>query len=255
MPSVGTVSSAQPTSRRFAGASDLEFASVRLPVADEQPGAPKRAAIGPVGSVPVWKSAADVVFGVIALTCFAPVMALAAVTVLLTSRGPILFRQTRIGLGEQPFMLLKFRTMYVGRDDRAHRELSLRELSGDASADPRTGLYRLTHDSRVTPAGRFLRRFSIDELPQLFNVLRRDMSLVGPRPALPWEVENFTLEQRRRHTTLPGMTGLWQVSGRSRLSALEMLALDIEYVDRRTPLLDLMILLRTPRAIFQRGTC
>jgi lipopolysaccharide/colanic/teichoic acid biosynthesis glycosyltransferase len=161
----------------------------------------------------------------------------------------VLFRQVRIGQDEQPFAMFKFRTMHVGSDDGPLRELNVAELRGIAEPGTSDGVFKLENDPRVTPVGRILRRFSIDELPQLFNVVRGEMSLVGPRPALPWEVELFTPEQRGRHACVPGITGLWQVSGRNRLSMPQMLALDVLYVERRSLLLDLRILLRTPRAV------
>jgi lipopolysaccharide/colanic/teichoic acid biosynthesis glycosyltransferase len=176
-------------------------------------------------------------------------MILAAVLVRCTSPGPVLFRQARIGLHGQPFVMFKFRTMRDGCSDEPLRELNLAELQGNADPGTSDGIFKLENDPRVTAAGRVLRRFSIDELPQLFNVLRGEMSLVGPRPALPWEVELFTPEQRRRHECVPGITGLWQVSGRNRLSMREMLDLDLLYVERRSTLLDVRILLRTPLVV------
>jgi lipopolysaccharide/colanic/teichoic acid biosynthesis glycosyltransferase len=129
------------------------------------------------------------------------------------------------------------------------RAMFIGELSGNSSPEPLSGLFRPAEHPRVTAVGRFLRRYSIDELPQLINVLRGEMSLVGPRPALPWEVELLNKEQRRRHTVLPGMTGLWQVSGRNQLSSAQMFAIDLEYIDRCSFMTDLKILLRTPRAV------
>ncbi len=196
----------------------------------------------------------DLVVACLALALLSPVMLTAAFLIKVTSPGPILFRQTRIGQAEKPFAMLKLRTMRVGGDDRAQRELNKRELLGDPSARASDGIYKLQHDPRITEIGRFLRRFSIDELPQLINVLKGDMSLVGPRPSLPWEVELFSVDQRRRHHCLPGITGLWQVSGRNALSMVEMLQLDVEYVERQSLALDIWILLRTPYAVlFDRG--
>ena len=128
--------------------------------------------------------------------------------------------------------------------------MNVRELLGDR-APPGTsgGVFRLEHDPRITGIGRWLRRYGIDELPQLFNVLYGEMSLVGPRPSLPWEVEMYTPEQCRRHECLPGITGLWQISDRYSLSMPEMLALDLHYMDTRSLKLDIQILLRTPRAV------
>jgi len=187
------------------------------------------------------------------LILIAPLLLVAAIAVAVSSRGPVLFRQIRVGRGEQPFRMLKFRSMYVDADHRLQEEMNRRELSGEAVAED--GLFKPVHDPRITPVGRFLRQSSIDELPQLFNVLKGEMSLVGPRPALPWEVELFTPEERRRHDCRPGITGIWQVSGRNRLSMRKMLALDLVYVRYRSLKLDLWVLLQTPRAVlFERAT-
>jgi lipopolysaccharide/colanic/teichoic acid biosynthesis glycosyltransferase len=183
----------------------------------------------------------------------APLMIWVAVLIRLTSRGPALFRQIRVGQNERPFMMFKFRTMYVDVDDAALRQMNIRELSGDSRPGTSDGAFKLEADQRITSVGGLLRRFSVDELPQLFNVLRGEMSVVGPRPSLPWEVELFTPEQRRRHECLPGITGLWQVSGRNRLSMPEMLALDLVYARSRSLRLDLWILCGTPAAaLFDR---
>ncbi len=187
------------------------------------------------------------------LILIAPLLLLAALAVGLTSRGPVLFRQIRIGRDERPFSMLKFRTMYVDADHRLHEEMNRRELLGEDVAED--GLFKPADDPRITPVGAFLRQSSIDELPQLFNVIKGDMSLVGPRPALPWEVELFTAEERRRHACRPGITGIWQVSGRNRLSMRKMLALDLVYVRYRSLKLDLWVLLQTPKAVlFERAT-
>jgi lipopolysaccharide/colanic/teichoic acid biosynthesis glycosyltransferase len=198
----------------------------------------------------------DVSVGLTALVVLSPVMLAAALLVRLTSRGPVLFRQERVGLNERPFTMLKFRTMRHGAaDDESDRAAIAGELAGTARPDAGTGLYRPARDERVTAVGGVLRKFSIDELPQLFNVLRGEMSLVGPRPALRWEVAMFTADQRSRHACPPGMTGLWQVSGRNAVSSREMLALDLAYVGACSLLLDLKILLQTPAAVlFGRHT-
>jgi lipopolysaccharide/colanic/teichoic acid biosynthesis glycosyltransferase len=192
------------------------------------------------------KRALDLALALPALILVAPLLLVAGVLIRRGSPGPALLRQTRIGQHERPFTLLKLRTMELHCDDRAHREFNIRELRGLAAAGTADGVFKLENDGRITRIGAFLRRFSIDELPQLLNVLRGDMSLVGPRPSLPWEVELYTPEQRRRHEVLPGLTGLWQVSGRNRLSMPQMLALDLRYVRRRSLRLDLWILMRTP---------
>ena len=162
--------------------------------------------------------------------------------------GSVLFRQIRIGRGERPFTMLKLRTMRLGSDDSAFREFNTRELRGEPNPTG-DGILKLENDPRLLPMSRFLRRFSIDELPQLVNVILGDMSLVGPRPCLPWEVELFTPEQRRRHEVLPGITGLWQVSGRNLLTMQQMLALDLVYVEQQSFLLDLKILWQTVPAV------
>jgi lipopolysaccharide/colanic/teichoic acid biosynthesis glycosyltransferase len=190
----------------------------------------------------------------LAVTCpllllSAPLMIGVTVLIRLTSRGPALIRQIRIGQNERPFTMFKFRTMYRDADDAPLRQMNIRELLGDPEPATSDGVFKLEADQRITKVGRLLRRFSVDELPQLFNVLRGEMSLVGPRPSLPWEVELFTPEQRRRHECPPGITGLWQVSGRNRLSMPEMLALDLVYTRSRSLRLDLWILWRTPRAV------
>jgi lipopolysaccharide/colanic/teichoic acid biosynthesis glycosyltransferase len=197
---------------------------------------------------PAWKRVLDLTLGGLALIVMAPVMLVAAALVRATSPGPALFRQTRIGLGERPFRMLKFRSMREGITDPDQARAAIAgELSGEAQPDA-DGLYR-AHDDRATAVGAFLRQTSIDELPQLFNVLKGEMSLVGPRPALPWEVQMFTRSQRRRHSRPPGMTGLWQVTTRNRASTRDMLDVDLLYVEQCSLLLDLKIIARTPAAV------
>jgi len=189
----------------------------------------------------------DLAIAVSALVASVPILLLAIVLMQLADPGTVLFRQTRIGRGERPFTMLKLRTMRDG-DDSAFREFNTQELRGRPNQTG-DGIFKLENDFRVLPIGRFFRRLSIDELPQLVNVILGDMSIVGPRPCLPWEVELFTREQRRRHEVLPGITGLWQVSGRNRLTMQQMLALDLAYVGQQSFLLDLKILLRTVPAV------
>ncbi|MBA2323856.1 MAG: sugar transferase, partial [Pseudonocardiales bacterium] len=157
--------------------------------------------------------------------------------------GPALFRQERVGRGRTRFTMLKFRTMTSGVSDAALRELIARELRGENTSV--NGSAKLSVDERVTPLGAFLRRTSLDELPQLINVLRGEMALVGPRPCLSWEAERFPAQYASRFSVRPGLTGLWQVSGRSTLGTLEMLQLDVRYVRTRTLRSDASILLRT----------
>ena len=183
-----------------------------------------------------------------------PVLLLVGIAVAISSPGPILFRQERIGRCQRPFHMLKFRTMAVDSNDEVHREFVTKMLRDELAHQGGDELFNLTEDERITGVGRILRRFSLDELPQLFNVLSGQMSLVGPRPALPWEVELFQPRHRARFEVKPGMTGLWQVKGRSSLSMNQALDLDVEYVERRTFWLDLGILARTvPVVLSGRG--
>lgn len=190
----------------------------------------------------------DLLLAVPALIVTLPVMLAAMALIRLSDPGPVLFRQVRVGQGGRPFTMLKLRTMYLDNDDCAFREFNTRELLEEAQPGS-DGIFKLDSDPRILPGGGFLRRYSIDELPQLINVLRAEMSLVGPRPSLPWEVELYSPEQRRRHDCLPGMTGLWQISGRSRLTVQQMLELDLTYVEHQSLRLDLYILLHTLPAV------
>jgi len=196
----------------------------------------------------------DVAAALLLLLACLPVLVLIALVITATSPGGFLFRQVRIGKNGQPFTIYKFRTMYAGCDDRAHREYIRRVLLGAPPPPGAHGLCKLVDDPRVTRVGRLLRRCSIDELPQLLNVLRGDMALVGPRPVLPWEAALFEPRHRPRFDVRPGITGLWQVSGRSRLSLSEALDLDLQYVRDRCLRLDVVILLRTvPTVLTCRG--
>jgi lipopolysaccharide/colanic/teichoic acid biosynthesis glycosyltransferase len=184
-----------------------------------------------------------------------PVLLVVAATVKLTSRGPVLFRQKRIGQHGKPFTFLKFRSMYINNDASEHKEYVRKLIEGRAEqkADAANGntVFKLANDPRITPVGRFLRRTSLDELPQLFNVLSGEMSLVGPRPPVPYEVEVYaTWHRRRLLEAKPGITGLWQVYGRSRVEFDDMVRLDLRYARACSPLLDLKILLQTPKAVF-----
>jgi lipopolysaccharide/colanic/teichoic acid biosynthesis glycosyltransferase len=197
----------------------------------------------------------DLVVGGVALLLFFPVMILVAIAIRVTSPGPALFRQVRVGYLGSEFVMFKFRTMYRDNDDAIHREFVTAMLTkGDPISPGEEGLYKLSGDPRVTRVGAFLRRSSLDELPQLLNVLRGNMSLVGPRPALPWEIRLFGPEALVRFQVKPGLTGLWQVSGRSTLSMQQSFRLDAEYVARRSVWLDLAILIRTiPIVLIGRG--
>jgi lipopolysaccharide/colanic/teichoic acid biosynthesis glycosyltransferase len=180
------------------------------------------------------------------LALLSPFLLMVAVAIRLTTPGRALFKQTRLGQGRRPFELYKFRTMYAGCPDDVHREYVRKLLTEDQPPDGgRRGLFKLEGDQRITPIGRLIRRTSIDELPQLLNVIRGDMSLVGPRPALTWEAEMFDAVYFERFVVPPGLTGLWQVSGRNSLSMKQGLDLDLEYVRRQSFTLDLLILLKT----------
>ena len=193
----------------------------------------------------VVKGGVDRTVAALGLLVLAPVLLLIAAAVGLSSPGPVLFRQERVGLGGNTFTMLKFRSMVVDADRR------LDTLRGDNISDGL--LFKLRADPRVTPVGRVLRRLSLDELPQLFNVLGGSMSLVGPRPPLPDEVARYDLSVSRRLLVKPGLTGLWQISGRSDLSWEESVRLDLRYVENWSLALDVLILVKTGRAVLSRS--
>ena len=196
----------------------------------------------------------DLLFSFIALIALSPLLLLIALLVKCTSKGPVLFRQQRVGRFGVPFTFLKFRSMYVDNDPTIHREYVARLISGDPKLSEagasKNGTYKIVNDPRITPLGRFLRKSSLDELPQLINVLIGDMSLVGPRPPVPYEFERYrTWHKRRVFEVKPGITGLWQVMGRSKTTFDEMVRLDLRYVRSWSLGLDFRILLETPRAV------
>jgi lipopolysaccharide/colanic/teichoic acid biosynthesis glycosyltransferase len=199
------------------------------------------------------KRALDIALASVLLVVATPLLLLLWCLVRSTSTGPALFRQERIGRDMRSFTMLKLRSMYVDNDDQVHRAYVTGMLSAEEARGQNGALFKLVGDPRVTPLGAWLRRTSLDELPQLINVLRGDMSLVGPRPMLPWEADLLTVPYRPRFTVKPGITGLWQVSGRSRLSMRTALELDVEYARRRNVFLDLSILARTVPALFRGG--
>jgi lipopolysaccharide/colanic/teichoic acid biosynthesis glycosyltransferase len=191
----------------------------------------------------------DLAVVVMALLVLAIPMLLIATAIKWGSPGPAFYRQQRIGRGGRPFTMYKFRTMRVGGSDAQHRELIARELRGEDTSVG--GSWKIDRDPRITRVGSFLRRTSVDELPQLINVLRGQMSLVGPRPCLDWEAEMFPAKFAERFDVPPGLTGLWQVSGRSTMGTLEMLELDLAYVRSWSFWSDLGILLRTVPALLK----
>jgi exopolysaccharide biosynthesis polyprenyl glycosylphosphotransferase len=184
----------------------------------------------------------DVCFSLAALIGTAPLLIASAIAIKLTSRGPVFYPSERIGIDGKPFTMLKFRTMTNGADSQIDHLLSLNECAGGM-------LFKMRQDPRITPVGRILRRFSIDELPQFINVIRGDMSVVGPRPPLRREVENYDGDVHRRLLVKPGVSGLWQVSGRSNLSWEESVRLDLSYVDNWSMAGDLMIIAKTVKAV------
>jgi len=197
------------------------------------------------------KRGMDILGSLLALLLLAPAMVAIAIAVRVTSRGPAVFRQRRLGLHGRPFTFLKFRTMYSGNDQTTHKEYTKRLISGaDCPVATDTPVYKLKDDPRITPVGRFLRRASLDELPQFVNALKGEMSLVGPRPPIPYEVEAYAPWHKRRLLLVkPGITGLWQVGGRSRVKFDDMVRLDLRYAKSWSVLEDVKILLKTPRAV------
>jgi lipopolysaccharide/colanic/teichoic acid biosynthesis glycosyltransferase len=201
--------------------------------------------------------ALDVAVSAVLLLVLLPVFVALAVAIRLDSSGRALYRQRRVGRNQEPFTVNKFRTMHSGAGHETHREfviglIAARELApGETHAQrDQTNFFKMANDTRVTRVGRFLRKSSLDELPQLWNVLRGDMSLVGPRPPIPYEVEHYPPHWFDRFAVKPGMTGLWQVSGRSELGLEEMIALDVEYARTRSLWLNVKILARTVPVVF-----
>ena len=200
----------------------------------------------------VAKRLGDIVAAAVLLLLLAPLFAIVALWIRADSHGPIFFRQTRAGRDGKPFAMYKFRSMRSDADEAVHRQYFLELLQSGQTQDT-GGVFKVPNDRRVTRAGAVLRKTSIDELPQLWNVLRGQMSLVGPRPPIQYEVDAYEPWMRERLAVTPGITGLWQVSGRSRLSVEEMFQLDVEYVRQRSLLLDAKILLLTIPTVLASG--
>ncbi len=201
------------------------------------------------------KRSIDIAASALALILTSPVLAVLAIAIKLTSKGPLLFQQKRLGQYGKSFTFLKFRSMYVNNDHTIHREYIKRLISAktdceSSGRDQQQPAYKLTGDPRVTPIGKFLRRTSLDELPQLLNVLKGEMSLVGPRPPIPYEFEAYHIWHRSRLLgAKPGITGLWQVEGRSRVKFDEMVRMDLQYAKSWSLWLDIKIILKTPKAV------
>jgi lipopolysaccharide/colanic/teichoic acid biosynthesis glycosyltransferase len=197
----------------------------------------------------------DVLVAAVGLLLTLPLLIVACVAIRLESPGPAVFRQRRLGYDKRPFTLHKLRTMHVRADPDVHRAYVEQLINGDEQAHgdgEGRNLYKLATDDRVTRVGRFLRRTSLDELPQLQDVLRGHMSLVGPRPVIPYEAELYPSSYDRRFDVKPGITGLWQVSGRNERTYSEMVALDITWAERRSVALYFQILARTPAVLLRR---
>lgn len=231
---------------------------------NEDPGRPSNSALYPDltsheknrRSLLIVKRSIDLLISSIITVLASPLLLAIAVAVKLSSKGPVLFRQERVGQYGKSFTFLKFRSMYAGNDHNVHKAYVTKLISHadsvELSGKDGQGVYKLTNDSRITKVGRFLRRTSLDELPQLINVLKGDMSLVGPRPPIPYELAAYQTWHRRRVLEVkPGITGLWQVTGRSRVKFDEMVRLDIRYASSWSPWLDFKILLRTPLAVIK----
>jgi lipopolysaccharide/colanic/teichoic acid biosynthesis glycosyltransferase len=203
------------------------------------------------------KRLVDILITLLLLPFVGVVMLLVAIAIRIDSKGPVLFRQTRVGSNGEEFKFLKFRSMYVNSDDREHLEAIERYLANLAlnDDDPESRyLYKQVDDPRITRVGKFIRKTSLDELPQFLNVLRGEMSLVGPRPPVPYEVERYSPHDRLRLCGKPGLTGIWQVYARSVVPFAEMVELDIEYLQKQSLWLDLKLIVMTiPVMVFCRG--
>lgn len=205
---------------------------------------------------PLWQALArrfvDLLGAGVVILLLSPLLIGLAIAIRLDSPGPALFRQRRVGFGKREFTVFKFRSMRSDADPRGHRDYVTALINGKQADGGKENLYKLAVDDRITPIGRWIRRWSLDELPQLFNVITGDMSLVGPRPAIPYEVAEYPSWYMDRFSVKPGLTGLWQVSGRNERTYEEMVRLDIEYAERRSLFLDLSILARTPFTVLAR---
>jgi lipopolysaccharide/colanic/teichoic acid biosynthesis glycosyltransferase len=206
------------------------------------------------GPIPVWKRGLDIAGALAALFVLSPLFLLAFLIVKTTSRGPVFFRQERVGYLGSRFNMLKFRTMKVNADNSAHKQLVKGLIKSQKESGSDHAMTKLDdRDSQIIPGGKLLRKTCIDELPQLLNVLRGEMSLVGPRPCLSYEAEEYRLWNTERFNTIPGMTGLWQVKGKNALTFEEMIRLDITYARKRSFLLDLKVLFLTLPVILSQA--
>jgi len=190
----------------------------------------------------VLKRIMDVIISTISLVVFSPMLLFIALVIKLDSKGPVLFRQERVGLNEQHFIMYKFRTMCIDAEEKLESIREKNEMTGP--------MFKIKNDPRVTNPGKFLRKTSLDELPQLINILKGDMSLVGPRPSLPREVEKFTKEHKKRLLAKPGLTCYWQVMGRNKIDFEEWMKLDLKYVEERCTWVDIKLIFKTMFVFF-----
>jgi exopolysaccharide biosynthesis polyprenyl glycosylphosphotransferase len=207
-----------------------------------------------VRRLPCWKRIIDMVGSTIGLLLFSPVMLVVAVSIKLTSHGPILFKQRRVGFLGRTFTLLKFRSMNHDNNPEIHKQYTEHFIKNGmpmGKGEGQKSIYKIENDPRVTHVGRFLRKTSLDELPQFVNVLKGEMSLVGPRPPIPYEYMHYDIWHKRRAWEVkPGITGLWQIKGRSKATFDQMARLDLKYLKERSLWLDLKILIQTPWVVF-----
>ncbi len=202
--------------------------------------------------IPLWKRAFDIIGSGVGLFLLSPLFLLIALYIKIVSPGPVFFKQNRIGWSGKEFTMWKFRSMRPDADSSVHRQHMAKLIQNSTDPSDKRSVQVLTkiaNDPRIIPFGVIFRKSCLDELPQLINVFLGCMTLVGPRPAIPYEVEKYMHWHKERFDTVPGMTGLWQVSGKNKLSFKEMVRLDIRYVRERSPWLDIKILLKTPPAI------
>ena len=205
-----------------------------------------------VQKIPLWKRAMDICFSIFGIIMLLPLFVIAGIYIKLVSPGPVFFRQDRVGYGGKIFSMYKLRTMHPNADNSLHAKHMVEIINGDDARNLYKPISKLPNDPRIIPFGKIIRVAAIDELPQFFNILKGDMSLVGPRPPIPYEVDQYKYWHSSRFDTVPGLTGLWQVSGKNRLPFNEMIRLDIRYIEKQSFWLDLKILLLTPAAIISQ---
>ncbi|MDG5816866.1 sugar transferase [Chitinispirillales bacterium ANBcel5] len=198
----------------------------------------------------LFKRGIDIAGSFLGLLLFSPLFVIIALLIKLDSRGPVFFKQKRAGYRGKPFTLLKFRSMHVNCDESTHREYVQKLIKGSVDSESSGSVYKITSDPRITRMGKILRKTSLDELPQFINVLIGDMSLVGPRPAIPYEIEQYDIWHRRRvQESKPGITGVWQVEGRSQTTFDGMVRMDLNYCRTRSLMVDLKLIMKTPVAL------